>query len=443
MQQKPLFFEQPQDLRARRRDAQAGEVRDLGRDPAVRQQDAAVGEVVLRVPGGVGAVAERGAQNGAGALFGVRLFVREDRDLEIVERDPRGFADEPAVARVLGVDEQADAAEQQLGPRRRDLDRLAAAEERQVVERRLAVGGFQLRLRDRGAAFGAPEDRRFFEVGLIHADELEEFLLRELLDRRADRAVLQVPVGRKAERFPEIAELLFVARARLAAERDEIAARHVGGADALLALDEALGRQAVVVEAEGVKDVFALHPVEPRNDLGLREREQVPDVQAAADGRGRRVDRVDRGFRVGVEPVDFVFAPEGLRLLFNVREVVELFHASASFPGKISTGYKKSPKQHKLYCLGRTLSVVPPNFRGSLCTLPVRDSALSDTVFRMTVEIPLKSTEGAAPRSVHSLEVTFRVRSRELTPAAPSLRIPSRVLFLVNAFDVFGSYFAL
>ena len=87
--------------------------------------------------------------------------------------------------------------------------------------------------------------------------------------------------------------------------------------------------------------------------------------------------------------------------------------------------------------------MVPPNFRGSLCTLPVRDSALSDTVFRMTVEIPLKSTEGAAPRSVHSLEVTFRVRSRELTPAAPSLRIPSRVLFLVNAFDVFGSYFAL
>ena len=36
-QQKPLFFEQPQDLRARRRDAQAGEVRDLGRDFSVRQ----------------------------------------------------------------------------------------------------------------------------------------------------------------------------------------------------------------------------------------------------------------------------------------------------------------------------------------------------------------------------------------------------------------------
>ena len=55
-------------------------------------------------------------------------------------------------------------------------------------------------------------------------------------------------------------------------------------------------------------------------------------MQAAADGRGRRIDRVDRGFRIGVEPVDVVFAPEGLRLLFDLREAVEFFHDAASFP---------------------------------------------------------------------------------------------------------------
>lgn len=42
------------------------------------------------------------------------------------------------------------------------------------------------------------------------------------------------------------------------------------------------------------------------------------------------------------------------------------------------------------------------------------------------------------PRSVHSLEVTFHTLSRELTPAVLSLRIQPCVLFLVNAFVVFG-----
>ena len=102
------------------------------------------------------------------------------------------------------------------------------------------------------------------------------------------------------------------------------------------------------------------------------------------------------------------------------------------FPRKNFDRIQKSPKQHKMYCLGRTLSAVPPNFRGSLCTLPVRDSALSDTVSDHGGN-PLKSTEGAAPFG-SQLEVTFRALSRELTPAAPSLRILSRVLFLVNAF---------
>ena len=36
-QQQSLFLKQAKDFRARRRDAQAGEVRDLGRDFSVRQ----------------------------------------------------------------------------------------------------------------------------------------------------------------------------------------------------------------------------------------------------------------------------------------------------------------------------------------------------------------------------------------------------------------------
>lgn len=57
---------------------------------------------------------------------------------------------------------------------------------------------------------------------------------------------------------------------------DECAARQSGGANPLFTLDEPFGRQAIIVEAEGIKDVFALHPAEPRNDLGLREGEQGP-----------------------------------------------------------------------------------------------------------------------------------------------------------------------
>ena len=69
-------------------------------------------------------------------------------------------------------------------------------------------------------------------------------------------------------------------------------------ADAVVILHAALGRQAVVVPPHRVEHRLAAHPLEARNEVGVRVREDVADVQRAADGRRRRVDRVDLSARV-------------------------------------------------------------------------------------------------------------------------------------------------
>ena len=64
-------------------------------------------------------------------------------------------------------------------------------------------------------------------------------------------------------------------------------------AHAEVVLHAALGRQAVVVPSHRIEHGLAAHALEARDDVGVRVREDVTDVQRAADGRRRRVDRID------------------------------------------------------------------------------------------------------------------------------------------------------
>ena len=81
-------------------------------------------------------------------------------------------------------------------------------------------------------------------------------------------------------------------------------------ADAVVVLDPALGRQAVVVPAHRVEDRLAAHPLVAGDQVGVGVGEDVPDVQAAAHGRRRGVDRVDVLARLGaVEGVGVVGLP--------------------------------------------------------------------------------------------------------------------------------------
>ena len=64
-------------------------------------------------------------------------------------------------------------------------------------------------------------------------------------------------------------------------------------AHAEVVLDPPLGGQAIVVPAHRVEDLPAAHPLEARHGVGVRIGEDVADVQRTADGRRRRIDRVD------------------------------------------------------------------------------------------------------------------------------------------------------
>ena len=129
--------------------------------PSLRDDGAGV-ELQLPPPDDVGEVAERADHGDAGALLGVGQLVGLDRDLDAEDRRGDGGAEQRLVALVVGVGDEGDAADEQLGPGGRDDDGLAAvgAVERDVVVGAGALAVLQLGLGDRGLEVDVPEARR-------------------------------------------------------------------------------------------------------------------------------------------------------------------------------------------------------------------------------------------------------------------------------------------
>ena len=76
-------------------------------------------------------------------------------------------------------------------------------------------------------------------------------------------------------------------------------------AHAVVVLDAALRGQAVVVPTHRIEHFLAAHPLKARDQVGMRVRKDVSDVQRAADGRRRRVDGINLSARTApVKPVD-------------------------------------------------------------------------------------------------------------------------------------------
>ncbi len=82
-------------------------------------------------------------------------------------------------------------------------------------------------------------------------------------------------------------------------------------AHAVVVLHAALGRQAVVVPAHRIEHGLAAHALEARDDIGVRVREHVADVERPADRRRRCIDRIDLIARTitGLEAVGAVRFP--------------------------------------------------------------------------------------------------------------------------------------
>ena len=93
----------------------------LGLEATVASDDGAGRQVELAPPDDVGEVAEGADHGDAGALLGLGELVGHDRDLDAEDRGGDRGAEQRLVALVVGVGDEGDAADQQLGPGGRDM----------------------------------------------------------------------------------------------------------------------------------------------------------------------------------------------------------------------------------------------------------------------------------------------------------------------------------
>ncbi len=208
-----------------------------------------------------------------------------------------------------------------------------------VRARQLAI--LELRLRHGRLEVHVPQRRRFDLVRQSALQQAQKRHLRHALCALADRRVGHRPVDRQAEVFPQMLERLLVFGRQPVAEldevrprdRDRLLARLLGrtegrivrqrriAPDAVVVLHAALGRQPVVVPPHRIEHRLAAHPLKARDDIGVRVREHMADVQRSADGRRRRVDGEDLSARApAIEPVDALFFPAGHPLGFEAFE---------------------------------------------------------------------------------------------------------------------------
>jgi hypothetical protein len=150
--------------------------RRVGVQPAVAADDGAHRQIQLAPPRDVGGVAERADHRDAGALVGLREFVRADLDLLAVERHRDGGAEVRLVALVVGVRDQSDAGGEEFWTGGVDLDRAVSVGscERDLVVGARAFAVFHLGLRDGGAEVDVPEGRCLLAVGLAAGDVAQE-----------------------------------------------------------------------------------------------------------------------------------------------------------------------------------------------------------------------------------------------------------------------------
>ena len=137
-----LLDRQPGERGVRLAAGVGGQPRRLGGDDApVAADDAARRQVELAPPRDVGRVAERADHGDARALVGLGQRMGDDRDLDVEDRRAHRRADERGVALVVGVGDEGDAADDELGPRRVDHARRRRARGTPAGGRRRAARG--------------------------------------------------------------------------------------------------------------------------------------------------------------------------------------------------------------------------------------------------------------------------------------------------------------
>ena len=238
----------------------------------------------------------------AGALLGIGIVVRHDRDAPADQRQDRVPADQMAVALVVGMHRDRGVAQHRLGPRRRDRDVLVRAFDRvlDVPERALDLDLLHFEVGDRGLEFRVPIDEALVLVDQVLLVEIDEDLDDGLRQALVHGEALARPVAGGAQAL----ELVDDRAAGLGLPRpdllEEFLAPDLAAARLLplhhLPLDHHLGRDTGVIGAGLPQHVAAAHALEAAEDVLQRVVERVPHVQRA--GHVRRRDHDGVGLRI-------------------------------------------------------------------------------------------------------------------------------------------------
>ena len=174
-----------------------------------------------------------------------------------------------------------------------------------MVEARV-FAALKLSLSNRSLEGNVPQARRLSLVGLAALEIAQEGSLGNLAGTSTDGLVVLSPVNRQAQVAPQVLEVLLIFDGQALAQLHKITTRDrhlIASLDGLafaanmrgleigiigegcidanpkVVLHAALGGQAIVVPAHGVKDRLTLHSLETRDDIGVRVREHVADVK--------------------------------------------------------------------------------------------------------------------------------------------------------------------
>ena len=269
-----------------------------GRKPPVTVHDTPRRKLHLPPPHHVRRVAKGAHHRRAGTLLRIRRLVRHHGHLHPKQGRGQALAKELLIPFVVRVRHHRHTRRKQLRPRRLDGNDASLVTEVQPVVCRVLVAVLDLRLGHRRLERPVPQRRRLSLVRLPASQIVEEEPLRNPLHRLVNRRIGQRPVHRQAQIPPEVLERLLVFLREAVAQFDKVPARNrnrrlrrlgrrleVGvvrrcgvAPHAVVVLHPALRRQAVVVPPHRVEDLTAPHPLVSRYRVGMRIREDVPDV---------------------------------------------------------------------------------------------------------------------------------------------------------------------
>ena len=248
--------------------------------------------------------------------------MRLDFNFNTEQRCANGGTKEWFVTLIVGVGNERNACAKKFRARGLDVNRFAviSAHKRQAVICAGHFAIFKFSLSNCTTEVDIPQHWSFCLVGLVACKVAKERALGNATTPIIDGRVSERPVNRKSERAEELFKCLFIFSGERVAQLDEVAAadlrrkflliflwtiRHrcrrceVGvvrqrgiALHAVVVLHPAFGGQAVVVPSHWIEDRFATHALVAGDGVGVGVTEDVADMERAAHGRGRSIDRV-------------------------------------------------------------------------------------------------------------------------------------------------------